>query len=154
MPDQTSLNPRLPKGGGYELTTPSPLRFIFRPAKTRNSTIKRMQLILGSSFPVILMHFFNFPTLGQRQGKLSKLGVEGCGCHLEILAFTLSFNTKILLLCVLETSCVRQFLSKLAENPIKITYSQDFGQKFEILPIFIQNPYNLFFYSDVIKTSL
>ena len=43
-------NPRLPKGGWL----PLPLRIIFRPAKTLNFTIKWVQLIMGSSFPVIL----------------------------------------------------------------------------------------------------
>ena len=33
---------------------PPPLRIIFRPVKTLNLTIKWVQLIVGSSFPVIL----------------------------------------------------------------------------------------------------
>ena len=44
------LNPRLPKRGWL----PPPLRTIFQPAKTLNFTIKWVQLIVGSSFPVIL----------------------------------------------------------------------------------------------------
>ena len=55
------VNPRLPKGGGYH---PRPLRFIFRPAKTLNFTIKWVQLIVGSSFPVILAQKIYYPTLG------------------------------------------------------------------------------------------
>ena len=43
------FNPRLSKEGGC-----TPLKIIFRPAKTLNFTIKWVQLIVGSSFPVIL----------------------------------------------------------------------------------------------------
>ena len=48
----------------------TPLRFIFRPAKTLNFTIKWVQLIVGSSFLV---------TLAKKKNdyKLSKLGVGG-----------------------------------------------------------------------------
>ena len=46
---QSQFNPRLPKGGWL----PPPLRIIFRPAKMLNFTIKWVQLIVGSSFPVI-----------------------------------------------------------------------------------------------------
>ena len=48
-----NANPRLPK-----------LRTIFRPAETLKSTIKWLQLIVGSSIPVILAQKFYYPTLG------------------------------------------------------------------------------------------
>ena len=54
-----SINPRLPKGGGYH-----PLRIISRPAKTLNFTIKWVQLIVGSSFPVILAQTILLPYPG------------------------------------------------------------------------------------------
>ena len=42
----------------------TPLRFIFRPAKTLDFTIKWVQLIVGSSFLVILAQKIILPTLG------------------------------------------------------------------------------------------
>ena len=42
----------------------TPLRIIFRPAKTLNVTIKWVQLIVGSTFPVILAQKIYYPTLG------------------------------------------------------------------------------------------
>ena len=52
------FNPRLPKG------VPPPLKIIFRPAKTLNFTIKWVQLIVESSFPVILAQKFLLPYTG------------------------------------------------------------------------------------------
>ena len=43
---------------------PPPLRIIFQPAKTLNFTIKWVQLIVGSSFPVILAQNFFLPYPG------------------------------------------------------------------------------------------
>ena len=49
------------RGGGAP-----PIRIIFRPAKTLNFTIKWVQLIVGSSFPVILAQTFllSYPGVG------------------------------------------------------------------------------------------
>ena len=57
------INPRLPKG-----VVTTPLRIIFQPAKTLNFTIKWVQLIVGSSFPVILAqkNLLPYPRLGVR----------------------------------------------------------------------------------------
>ena len=54
------INPRLPKD--------PPLRIIFRPAKTLKFTIKWVQLIVGSSFPVILAqtNLLPYPGVGVR----------------------------------------------------------------------------------------
>ena len=46
----------------------TPLRIIFRPAKTLNFTIKWVQLIVGSSFPVILAQNNLLPYPGVRVG--------------------------------------------------------------------------------------
>ena len=42
----------------------TPLRIIFRSAKTLKFTIKWVQLIVGSSFPVMLAQFFLLPYPG------------------------------------------------------------------------------------------
>ena len=42
----------------------TPLRIIFQPPKTLNFTIKWVQLIVGSSFPVILAQIFFLPYPG------------------------------------------------------------------------------------------
>ena len=52
------FNPRLPKRGGYQ-----PLRIFSRLLKL--SAIKLLQLIVGSSFAVILAKKFDHPTLGR-----------------------------------------------------------------------------------------
>ena len=46
----------------------TPLRIIFLSAKTLNFTIKWVQLIVGSSFPVILAQKFLLPYPGVRVG--------------------------------------------------------------------------------------
>ena len=61
LPMPLFLNPRLPKGW-----LPPPFRITFRPAKTLNFTIKWVQLIVGSSFPVILAqkNLLPYPGIG------------------------------------------------------------------------------------------
>ena len=73
----------------------TPLRIIFQPVKTVNFTIKWVQLIVGSSVPVILRYLF-------------LLLIQKYWCYV--------LETS----CVRYNS---HFLSQLAKNPIKIAYS-------------------------------
>ena len=68
--------------------------------------------------------FFLLSYPGVEVGQPVKVRDGGEGCHLAVLAF--APKTKILLLYVLETSCVcnnSHLLSKLAKNLSKIAYS-------------------------------
>ena len=59
----TTTKTHLPKGGGYY-----PLKdFVFRPAKMLNSTIKWLQLIVGSPILVILGQtiLLSYPWVGE-----------------------------------------------------------------------------------------
>ena len=56
------FNPRLPKGWWL----PPSLRIIFRPAEMLDFTIKWVQLIVGSPFPVIFVQkiLLSYPGVG------------------------------------------------------------------------------------------